>query len=150
MGSRGGLSPPECLDHGSGRGKPAPTPHSLSLLAFLTVAQRARLFAFEPRARAVTVLWDDAFDFDVRARDDMHRDQLAHPPRGGGAGVRGRFDSAYVAANEDGHVARSDVLLADQLDIGGLDHRVSGFNRADKAFGLDHAESFHTHCFLRI
>src|SRR5215471_21728528 len=94
---------------------------SLLRLAFLAVAQRARLFAFDPRARAVTVLRDDAFDFDVRARNDMHRDQLANTPRGGGAGVRGRFDRAYVAANEDGHVARADVLLADQLDIGGLD-----------------------------
>src|SRR5262244_659 len=118
---------------------------SLLRLAFLTVAQRARLFAFDSRARAITVLWDDAFDFDVRAWDDMNRDQFADSPGGGGAGVRGRFDRADIPANEDGYVARADVLLADQLNIGGFDHRVSGFDRADKAFRLDHAESFHTH-----
>src|SRR5262249_57209555 len=64
---------------------PLPTPHSLSFLAFLTVAQGARLFAFDSSARAVTVLWDDAFDFDVRAWDDMNRDQFADSPGGGGA-----------------------------------------------------------------
>jgi hypothetical protein len=90
-------------------------------------------------------LWDDAFDFDVRAWDDMNRDQFANSPGGGGAGVRGSFDRADIAANEDGHVARANVFLADQLNIGGFDHRVSGFDRADKAFRLDHAESFHTH-----
>src|SRR5215475_4892758 len=123
---------------------------SLLRLAFLAVAQRARLFAFDPRARAVTVLRDDAFDFDVRARDDMHRDQFADSASRRGAGVSGRLDRADIAANEDGHVTRANVLLADQLNIGGFDHRVSGFDRADKAFSLDHAESFHTHCFLRI
>src|SRR5262249_6293329 len=124
---------------------PFPIPHSLSLLAFLTVAQGARLFAFDSRSRAVAVLWDDAFDFNVRAWDDMNRDQFADSPSGGGAGVCGRFDRADIAANEDSHVSRADVFFADQLNIGGFDHRVSGFDRADKAFRLDHAESFHTH-----
>jgi len=62
-------------------------------------------------------------------------------------GVGRGLDRAHVAAHEDGDVARADVLLADELYVGGLDHRVRGLDRADEAFGLDHSECFERHHF---
>ena len=70
----------------------------------------------------------------------MHRDQLADAAGGRGAGVGGGLDRADVAADEHGDVAGADVFLADQDDVGGLDHGVGGLDRADEAAGFDHAE----------
>ena len=72
----------------------------------------------------------------------MDRDQLADAARGGGAGVGRGLHRADVAAHQHGDVAGADVFLADQRDVGGLDHRVGGFDRADEAFGFDQPERF--------
>ena len=65
-------------------------------------------------------------------RDHVHRDQLADAPRGGGAGVGRGLHRADVAAHHHRDVARADVFLADQHDVGGLDHGVGRFDRADE------------------
>ena len=42
-----------------------------------------------------------------------------------------------------GHVAGADVLLADEDDVGRLDHGVRGLDGADEALGLDHSQRVH-------
>ena len=87
-------------------------------------------------------LRQDLFDFGVRARDHVHRDQLADAPRGGRAGVGGGLHRSDVAAHHHGDVARADVFLADQDDVGGLDHGVGRLDRADQPLGFDHSQRF--------
>src|SRR5919199_389181 len=140
--------------------------HHLSLTTLLAVValaggERAALVAFaEGAGRAAAdgalvgavagaaVAREHALDLAVRARDDVDADQLAHAPRRGRARVRGRLDRAHVAAHEDGDVAGADVLLADESDVGRLDHRVRGLDRAHEALGLDHSECFQRHSLL--
>ena len=63
--------------------------------------------------------------------------ELADAARGGGAGVGGGLDGADVAADHDGDVAGADVFLADQDDVGGLDHGIGGLDRADETMRFD-------------
>src|SRR5438477_7782566 len=144
----------------------SPITHYLSLASFLVVLaragrERAALLALAelagaPAARerplvgavaGATVARQHALDFGVRARDDVDADQLADSSRRRRPGVGRGLDRAHVAAHEDGDVARADVLLADELDVGGLDHRVGGLDRADETLGLDHSECFERHSF---
>ena len=84
--------------------------------------------------------WENPLDFGVRTRDDVHRDQLADAAGGGGAGIGGGLDGADIAAGHDRDVPGPDVFLGDQLDVGGLHHRVGRFDGADEATGFDESE----------
>jgi hypothetical protein len=75
----------------------------------------------------------------------MNADKLAHSPSGGSAGIGGRLNGADIATDEDGHIARADILLTDQLNICGFDHCVGGFHRTDESLGLDHSQCFERH-----
>ena len=59
-------------------------------------------------------LREEPFDFGVRPRDDVHRDELADAPRGRGASIGRRLHRADIAAHEHRDVARADVFLADE------------------------------------
>ena len=83
----------------------------------------------------------------MRARDDVHRHELADAPRRRGAGVGRGFHGRDVAAHDRGHVAGADLLPADQRDLGGLHHRVGRLDHRDQALGFDHPERL-THCCL--
>jgi hypothetical protein len=89
----------------------------------------------------------DPFDFAVRARNHVNRNELAHPAGGGSAGVGCSLDGADIAANQNGDVAGPDVLGADERDICRLDHGICGLDRPDESPGLNHTEriplSFH-------
>ena len=76
----------------------------------------------------------------VRARDDVHRHQLADAARRGGAGVGGRLHGRDVAAHDGGDVAGADLLPADQRDLRGLDHGVGRLDHGDQPLGLDHSQ----------
>ena len=67
-------------------------------------------------------------------------DELAHAPRGGGAGVGSRLDGADITSHEHGDVAGADIFLPDKDNVGGLDHRIRRFDGSDKAFGFHHSE----------
>jgi hypothetical protein len=84
----------------------------------------------------------DTLNFSVGARNNVNANQFAHSARGGGPGVRCRFDRANVSANKYCHVASPDILFPQQLNIRSLDHCVGGFDRANEAFGLHHSECF--------
>src|SRR2546423_11377951 len=139
--------------------------HSLftPLFAVLALARRERppLVAFAELARraapgeralvraesGATVARKNALDFGVGAWDDVDAYQLADAARGCGSGVGRGLDRAHVAAHEYRDVARADVLLADELNVRGLDHRVGGLDRAAEPLGLDHSECFERHRF---
>ena len=75
----------------------------------------------------------------------MDGDELADAASRGGAGIGRGLDGADIAAREHGDVARADVLLADEHDVGGLDHGIGGFDGADEAASFDHAERVCSH-----
>src|SRR5580700_9815201 len=60
----------------------------------------------------------------MRPRDDVDSDQFAHAASGGSAGIGGRFHGRHIAANHCGDVAGTDLLPADERDLGRLHHRV--------------------------
>src|SRR5437868_226126 len=57
-----------------------------------------------------------------------------------GAGIRRGFHRPDVASHDRCHQTRIDFLPADKDDVGRLAHRVGGFDHADQAARLDHAE----------
>ena len=61
----------------------------------------------------------------VRLRDHVHRRHLADPRGRRRAGVGGRLHRRHVAAHDRRHEAAADRLVAHQLDVRGLDHRVA-------------------------
>ena len=64
----------------------------------------------------------------MRTRNYVHGNEFADAARGGCAGIRRGFYRAYVTAHHHRDVARADIFLADQDDVGGLDHGVGSFN----------------------
>jgi hypothetical protein len=47
--------------------------------------------------------------------------------------------AALTAAHHGGHIAGTDLLPADQLDVGGFHHRVRGFDHGHQAARFDHS-----------
>ena len=76
----------------------------------------------------------------MRARDDVHRHELADARGRGGAGVGRRLHGRDVAAHDGRDVAGADLLPADQRDLGGLDHGVGRLDHGDQALGFDHSQ----------
>src|SRR5208283_814190 len=74
--------------------------------------------------------------------DNLDADDLADPAGRRGARVDSRLDRGHVAGHEGRHQAAADLVPADQLHVGRLEHCVAGFHKRDKAFGLDHSERF--------
>jgi hypothetical protein len=64
----------------------------------------------------------------------VHRYELADAAGGGRASIRSRLNGTDVPTYEYGHIARADVLLANQHNVSGFHHRVSRLDRADEAF----------------
>src|ERR1044071_4829282 len=82
----------------------------------------------------------DGVDVGVRPRDHVDRHDLADALGGALAGLGRRLDRGDVAAHDRGHVAAAGLLVPDELDLGGLDHRVGGLDHADDTFDLDHSK----------
>ena len=64
----------------------------------------------------------------MRASDDVAADHLADLLGVAHSGIDGGLDRGDVATHDGGDVAATGLLVADQLDLGGLDHRVSGLD----------------------
>src|SRR5688500_1089394 len=73
-------------------------------------------------------LRQDRLDVRVRARNHMDGHELADALGCCRAGIGGGLHRTDVAAHHDGHVPAADLLLPDQPDVGGLDHRVRCFD----------------------
>jgi hypothetical protein len=78
----------------------------------------------------------------------VNRNQLADAARGRGAGIGGGLHGADVAAHEHGDVARANVLLGHERDVGRLHHRVGGLDRPDETSGFDEAQCVTSHARL--
>ena len=109
-------------------------------LRVTTTAQRVRAptTGFPPR-RALRD-GEDAFEVVGRARDDVHADEFADAAGGRSAGVGRGLHRADIAPDDGGDQAGIDLLPADEHDIGGLAHRVGGFDHADESACFDHPE----------
>src|SRR5689334_13706762 len=83
-------------------------------------------------------------DAAVRARDDVDADELADAAGGGGACVCSSFDRRDITADNRRHESGADLLVADQRDVRGLDHRVRRLDHRHQTLRLNHSE-----CFLR-
>jgi hypothetical protein len=79
------------------------------------------------------------------AWNNVHADEFADSARGRSARISRRFDCPDVPANKYRDVTSANVLLAKQLHVSRFDHRVSGFDGANKTFRLDHSECFEGH-----
>src|SRR5436309_464404 len=77
---------------------------------------------------------EDLFDLLVGPGNHMNADQLADAACGSGAGIGRGLDGAHIAAALHHDQSRAHDFLAGEDDVGGLHHRVRGFNRADKSF----------------
>src|SRR5262245_15006591 len=91
--------------------------------------------------------WQAFVNGRVGAWDNMNADQLADATCSSGPGIGCRFDRGYVAANYRGNKAGANLFIANQRNIGRLDHRVGRLDHRDQSFGLDHSESFHLFSF---
>jgi len=69
----------------------------------------------------------------------MDGDDFADICCGDRACVSGGLDRTDISAYEDGDQARPDTLGSDQCDIGGLDHRISGFNGSNETSRFYHS-----------
>jgi hypothetical protein len=114
-------------------------------LTQLTTRSALQLRLFVGAVASAAVDRQDAFDFGVGSRDDVHTDQFADAAGRSGAGISCRFHRADVSAHKDGDVTRTDIFFAEQLHVRRLNHGVSGFNGANKTFSLDHSECFEGH-----
>ena len=75
----------------------------------------------------------------VGAGDHLDADHLADPAGRRGARVDRRLDRGDVARHERGDQAAADLLPADEVDVGRLQHRVAGLDQGDEPLALDHA-----------
>ena len=77
--------------------------------------------------------------------NDVHRHELANAAGSRGTGIGRGLHGAHVATHHHGDVARTDVLFANEHDVGRFHHRVCRFYGSDKTFGLDKPERFRCH-----
>jgi hypothetical protein len=116
----------------------------------LALSQLAACFALQLRRfigtdAAAAIKRQYALDLGMWTRNNVHADQFADPTGRGCAGIGSSLDGAYVSPHKHGHIAGADIFLTQQLHVGCFDHRISRFDSADKAFGLDHSECFKRH-----
>ena len=72
----------------------------------------------------------------------MNADELSDLACSGGAGIGGGLHGSHVTSNDRGDEAGVDLLPPDEGDVGGLDHRIDGFDHADEPSRFNHSESF--------
>src|SRR5262245_4083161 len=114
-------------------------------LAQLTARAALQLCLFVRAVAGAAIDRQNALDFGVGAPNHVYADQFTNAPGGRSPGISRRFDRAHVSTPKDGDVTRPDILLTEQLHVRRFDHRVSGFDGADKTFRLDHSECFQGH-----
>jgi hypothetical protein len=78
----------------------------------------------------------------MRAWDYVDGGNFADLLRSASASFYGSFNRCDIAANDGGDKTSAGLLVRDQLDFGGLNHRVGGFDHRWIAFAFDHAECF--------
>jgi hypothetical protein len=72
----------------------------------------------------------------------VNADQFTDPTSGRSTCIGRGLNRANIASDKDRNVPCTDIFLTDQLNIRGLDHRVSSLDCADESLGFDHSECF--------
>jgi len=75
----------------------------------------------------------------VRTGDDVDGDDFADAAGRDLSGVAGRLDRRDVAADDHADVPAAGPLVADQVDLGRLDHRVGRFHGRRERPRFNHA-----------
>src|SRR5687767_15578797 len=70
----------------------------------------------------------------------MDADQFADAPGGGSTGIRCGLYRRHVAADDGGDESGIDLLVADEHDVGGLDHGIRRLDHPHEAACFDEAE----------
>src|SRR5215471_1686613 len=81
----------------------------------------------------------------VRARDDLHADNLSYLSRRCGACVSGCLHRRDVAAEKASDIAAADFFPAGKRDIGRLECGVTRFEQSAEAFAFDHSDCLLSH-----
>lgn len=68
----------------------------------------------------------------------MNTDEFADATRRYGTGLGGGHHGPDIAADEYGDVTVEEILFADQLHIGSLDHGIGRLNSSDETARFDH------------
>jgi hypothetical protein len=109
-------------------------------IAFAQLPTRAALQSFFVRAVTdASVEGQYSFDFGVWPWDHVYADQLAYAAGRSGASVCCSFHRTDITAHKYRDVTGADIFFAQELDVGGFHHGVSGLNGPDEALGLDHS-----------
>ena len=70
-------------------------------------------------------------------------DDLSDAAGGRGAGIGGGLDGGHVAYDKRTDQPAADLVPAIELDIGGLQHGVGGFDKDHEALDFNHTQRFH-------
>jgi hypothetical protein len=114
-----------------------------SLIALSKLPSRAALKRTLIRTQTCAPIdGQDALDLSMWPRNYVNTYQFADPSCRRCSGVGGCLHGTHVSPHEDRHVTGADILFSQELNIRSFDHRVSGFDGSDEAFGLHHSECF--------
>ncbi len=72
--------------------------------------------------------------------DDVARHHFTDRACGFSTGFGGGLDGTHVARNDDGYETATDFFFANDVDVGGFDHGVSGSESSNITFGFDHSD----------
>src|SRR5713101_7682461 len=84
----------------------------------------------------------DEVHIDVGAGDDVGGDDLADARRPVLPRVHGRLYHRHVSADDRSHVAAPRLLVADELHLRGLHHRVGRLHHRRERAAFDHSQCF--------
>ena len=78
----------------------------------------------------------------MRTRYDVDAHQFADTSSRGCTSVSGSFDSADITTDQHCDKTSADVFLADEDNVGRLDHRIRSLHCSDKTSRFYHAQGF--------
>src|SRR4051812_22766459 len=78
----------------------------------------------------------------MRPGNHVDRDTPPHAPRRFSAGIDGSADGGDVTAEGDGYQAAADLVLLDELDVGGFERCIARLDGGHDAFTFDQSDCF--------
>ncbi len=78
----------------------------------------------------------------MRPRDDMRRDEFPQLANGFCTGIHGGRHRRDIAFYNDRDIDRADLFFAHQRDVGGLQHRIRGFENGGESLSFEDAQGF--------
>lgn len=73
--------------------------------------------------------------------NDVAGDELSNLGGGSGSRFHGGSNASDVTADDGCHIGSTDIDSLDDFDIGGLGHRVGGFDEGEESLGFNKSNS---------